>query len=119
MRKKLVHKKKNKSNFSCQNGHNPIFKKKGNCFICGRSSHHEPHCRHKVKNDNLPKTNKSKEEETTIVVISHVNLMVNMSISFNDFYILYGWCMICSIYLMKSYIRVSSGVACITYWQDL
>jgi len=36
------HKKKNKSNFSRPSGPKPTFKKKRNCFVCGRPGHHAP-----------------------------------------------------------------------------
>jgi len=39
---KLDHKWKNNFRNSCLNGSNPTFKKKGNCFVCGKSSHHAP-----------------------------------------------------------------------------
>ena len=34
--------KKNKSNFSRPSGPKPTFKKKRNCFVCGRPGHHAP-----------------------------------------------------------------------------
>jgi len=39
--KKIDHKKKY-NKFSRPSGTNPTFKKKGNCFVCGKSGHHAP-----------------------------------------------------------------------------
>jgi len=36
------HKRKNNFRNSRPNGSNLVFKKKGNCFICGKSGHHAP-----------------------------------------------------------------------------
>jgi len=71
--------KKNKSNFSHPSGPKPTFKKKGNCFVYGRSGHHTSQCRHGVKNDNPPKTNITEGEDTICAVISQVNLVTNVS----------------------------------------
>ena len=76
--KKPDHKEK-KSNFSCPSGPKPTFKKKGNCFVCGRLGHHAPQCRHRVKNDNPPKANIAEGEDTICVVISQVHLVTNVS----------------------------------------
>ncbi|XP_022636030.1 uncharacterized protein LOC111241622 [Vigna radiata var. radiata] len=54
---KLDHKKKNNFLISRPNGCNLTFKKKGNCFVCGKSGHHAPQCRHRVRNDNPPRMN--------------------------------------------------------------
>ena len=73
------HKKKIKSNFFCPGGPKPTFKKKVNCFICGRPGHHTPQYRHWVKNDNPPKVNIAEGEDTICAVISQVNLVTNVS----------------------------------------
>ena len=39
---KPYHKKKNSFRNLCPNGCNPTFKKKGNCFVCGKSRNHAP-----------------------------------------------------------------------------
>jgi len=53
--KKYDHKKKYNHKFSRPNGNNLTFKKKGNCFVCGKPVHHEPQCRQMAKNDYPPK----------------------------------------------------------------
>ena len=76
---KLVPKRYKKNNndnkFSCPNGTNTTFKKKGNCFVSGRLGHHAPQCKHRVKNENSPKTN----IVTIVVIVSQVNLVTNVS----------------------------------------
>jgi len=62
--------KKNKSNFSRLSRPKPTFKKKGNCFVCGRPGHHAPQCRPRVKNDNPPKANIAEGEDTICAVVS-------------------------------------------------
>jgi len=47
--KKPNHNKKNKSNFFLSNGPKPTFKKKENCFVCGRPDNHTHKCRHSSK----------------------------------------------------------------------
>jgi len=76
--KKIYHKKKNNNKFSRHNGFNHAFKKKANIFVYGRSGHHVPQCRHRVKNDNSPKENIAKEEDTIVVVVSQVKLVTTM-----------------------------------------
>ena len=73
--KKPDHKKKNKSNFSRPSGPKPTFKKKGNCFVCGRPGRHAPQCRHRVKNNNPPKVNIAEGEDTICAAVLQVNLM--------------------------------------------
>jgi len=60
-------------------GTNPTFKKKGNYFVCGKSGHHAPQCRHRAKNDYPPKANLVEGKDTIVAVVSQVNLMTNMS----------------------------------------
>jgi len=74
------HKRKNNFRNSRPNGSNPVFKKKGNCFVCGKPGHHAPQCRHKARNDNPPRANIAQGEDDTIVaVVSQVNLITNVS----------------------------------------
>jgi len=54
-------------------------KKKGNCFVYGRSGHHAPQCKHRTKNKNVPNANIVEREETIIAAISQVNLVTNVS----------------------------------------
>jgi len=71
---------KNKYNkFSRPIGTNPTFKKKGNCFVCGKPGHHAPQCRHRVKNDYPPKANLAEGKYTSVAVVSQVNLVTNVS----------------------------------------
>jgi len=74
------HKRKNNFQNSRPNRSNPVFKKKGNCFVCGKPGHHAPQCRRKARNDNPPRANIAQGEDDIIVtVISQVNLMTNVS----------------------------------------
>ena len=75
--KKFDHKKKY-NKFSHPSGTNPTFKKKGNCFVCGKSGHHAPQCRHRAKNDYPPKKNLAEGEDTIVAVVSQVNLVTNV-----------------------------------------
>ncbi|XP_068483448.1 uncharacterized protein [Phaseolus vulgaris] len=77
-KKKIDHKKKY-NKFSRTNGTNPTFKKKGNCFVCGKLGHHAPQCRHRAKNGYPPKANLVEGENTIVVIISQVNLVTNVS----------------------------------------
>jgi len=76
--KKFDHKKKY-NKFSRSSGTNPTFKKKKNCFVCGKPGHHAPQCRHRAKNDYPPKANLVKGEDTIVTVVSQVNLVTNVS----------------------------------------
>ena len=78
---------KNKRNrqFNKSNNHNkfkdkiPSFKKKGNCFVCGKSGHHAAQCRHRHKlgDENPPKANLVHGDEIiSAVVVSQVNMVV-------------------------------------------
>ena len=60
-------------------GTNPTFKKKGNCFVCGKPGYHAPQCRHRAKNDYPPKANLAEGEDTIVAVVSQVNLVRNVS----------------------------------------
>ncbi|XP_068492265.1 uncharacterized protein [Phaseolus vulgaris] len=75
--KKFDHKKKPNNKFSHPSGTNPTFKKKGNCFVCGKPGHHAPQCRHRAKNDYPPKANLAEGEDTIVAVVSQVNLNVS------------------------------------------
>jgi len=70
-----------KSNFrnSHPKGSNPTFKKKGNCFVCGKPSHHAPQCRRRARNDNPPWANIAQREDIIVAVVSQVNLMTNVT----------------------------------------
>lgn len=48
---------------------NPIFKKRGECYICGKPGHHAPQCRHRKNNDNPSKGNLAEEEDITVVLL--------------------------------------------------
>ena len=71
-------KKSNFRNFRPK-GSDPTFKKKRNCFVCGKPGHHAPQCRHRARNDNPPKVNIAQGEDTIVTVMSQVNLMTNVS----------------------------------------
>jgi len=58
---------------------NLVFKKKGNCFVCGKPNHHAPQCRRRARNENPPRANIAQGEDTIVAVVSQVNLMTNMS----------------------------------------
>jgi len=77
--KKFDHKKKYNNKLSRPNRTNPTFNKKGNCFVCGKSGHHAPQCRHGAKNDYPPKENLAEGEDTIVPVVSQVNLVTNVS----------------------------------------
>ena len=73
------HKRKNNFRKSRPNGSNLVFKKKGNCFVCGKPGHHAPQCRRRVRNVNHPRANIVQGEVTIVAVVSQVNLMTNVS----------------------------------------
>jgi len=77
--KKFDHKMKYNNKFSRPNGTNPTFKKKGNCFVCGKSSHHAPQCIHRAKIKYPPKENLVEREDTIVAVVSQVNLVTNLN----------------------------------------
>jgi len=77
--KKPDHKKKYNNKFFRSNRTNSTFKKKGNCFVCGKSDYHAPQCRHRAKNYYSPKVNLAEGEDTIVAVVSHVNLVTNVS----------------------------------------
>lgn len=59
---------------------NPTFKKKGNCYVCGRSCHHAPQCWKKMRNDNPFKPNENifEGDDKIDAIISHVCLIANV-----------------------------------------
>ncbi|KAG2403168.1 uncharacterized protein HKW66_Vig0184540 [Vigna angularis] len=73
------YKKKNNFLKSRPNESKPTFKKKGNCFVCGKSGHHAPQCRRRARNDNPPRANIAEGDDIIVVVVSKVNLMTNVS----------------------------------------
>jgi len=77
--KKFDHKKKYNNKFSRPYGTNLTFKKKGNCFICGKPGHHTPQCRHRAKNNYPLKKNLAEGEDTIVAVVSQVNLVTNVN----------------------------------------
>ncbi|XP_014523828.1 uncharacterized protein LOC106780099 [Vigna radiata var. radiata] len=64
------HNKKNYFRKSRPNGSNPTFKKKGNCFVCGKSGHHAPQCRRRARNDNPPRANIVEGDDIVVAVVS-------------------------------------------------
>ena len=59
-----------------------ISKKKGYCFVCGKSGHHAVQCRNRAgKNDNHAKrrVNLVEADDTIVAVISQANLVANVS----------------------------------------
>ncbi|XP_068504307.1 uncharacterized protein [Phaseolus vulgaris] len=76
--KKFDHKKKY-NKFSRPSGTNPTFKKKGNCFVCGKPGHHAPQCRHRAKNNYPPKANLAEGGDSIMAVVSQVNLVTIVS----------------------------------------
>ena len=73
------HKRKNNFRNSRSNGSNPVFKKKGNCFVCGKPGHHAPQCRRRARNDNPPRANIAQGEDTIVAIVSQVNMTTNVS----------------------------------------
>nr|XP_016447903.1 PREDICTED: uncharacterized protein LOC107772959 [Nicotiana tabacum] len=82
-------KRQNKSNnmYDKRNGYKPTtnnrtFKKKGNCFVCGKSGHHATQCRKRARNDNPAKAKvniiEAKADDIIIVVVFQVNLVANV-----------------------------------------
>jgi len=57
----------------------PLSKKRAITFVCGKSGHHAPQCRHRVKNDYPLKANLAEGEDTIVAVVSQVNLVTNVS----------------------------------------
>jgi len=57
----------------------PSLRKKGNCFVCGKSGHHTPQCRHRARNDNPLRANIAEGENIIVAVISQVNLITNVN----------------------------------------
>ena len=55
------------------------YEKNGNCFVCGKPSHHAPQCKYRAKNDNPSKVDTAKGEYTIIVVVSQVNIVTNVN----------------------------------------
>ncbi|KAG5226822.1 gag-pol polyprotein [Salix suchowensis] len=55
------------------------FKKKGNCFVCGKPGHHATQCRNRKRNNNPPKTmvNMVEREDIIAAVVSQVNMVTN------------------------------------------
>ena len=64
------HKRKNNFRNSRPNGSNPTFKKKGNCFVCGKPGHHAPQCRRRARNDNPLRVNIAQGEDSIVAVVS-------------------------------------------------
>ena len=58
---------------------NPTFKKRGNCFVCGKRGHHAPQCRNKkrIEKVNL-RANLAEAKLITSVVSSEVSMVTNM-----------------------------------------
>jgi len=59
---KPYHNKKSNFSNSRPKGSNPTFKKKGNCFVCGKHGHHAPQCRRRARNDNPPRAKLRKQK---------------------------------------------------------
>jgi len=55
-----------------------LSRKKGNCFVCGKSCHHAPQCRHRAKNDYPPKANLAKGKDTIVAFVSQLNPLTNV-----------------------------------------
>ncbi|XP_014499072.1 uncharacterized protein LOC106760139 [Vigna radiata var. radiata] len=73
------HKRKNHFLKSRPNESKPTFKKKGNCFVCGKAGHHAPQCRRRERNDNPPRANIAEGDDIIVAVVSQANLMTNVS----------------------------------------
>lgn len=57
-------------------------RKKSNCFVCGKPSHHAPQCHFRAtRNDNPPKAkvNLAERDDIIAAVISQVNIVTNVS----------------------------------------
>ena len=59
--------------------YNSTIKKSGNCFVCGKSGHHAPQCRHRkrTKKSNS-KANLAETEVITTVISFEVSMVTNM-----------------------------------------
>nr|CAN62301.1 hypothetical protein VITISV_034115 [Vitis vinifera] len=59
--------------------HNSTIKKWGNCFVCGKSGHHAPQCRHRKRIEKSnSKANLAEAEVITIVISFEVSMVTNM-----------------------------------------
>lgn len=59
---------------------NPTFKKKWNCYVCGKSCHRAPQCMKRMRNDNPSRSNENifEGDDKIDAVISHVCLIANV-----------------------------------------
>ncbi|KAJ9684091.1 hypothetical protein PVL29_016537 [Vitis rotundifolia] len=58
---------------------NSTIKKRGNCFVCGKSGHHAAQCRHRKRTENTnSKENLAETEVITAVISSEVSMVTNM-----------------------------------------
>ena len=59
---------------------NPSFKKKGNCYVCGKLGHHAHQCRKRARNDNppKPKVNLVEGDDIIVAVISQALIVDNV-----------------------------------------
>jgi len=105
--KKIDHKKKPNNKFSRLTETNPTYKKKGNCFVCGKPGHHAPQCKHRAKNDYPPKANLPEGEDTIMLVVSQVNLVTNVSKWVVDYEAIRHIC--ANINVFTSYTSVGDG----------
>src|ERR1044072_4190668 len=69
--------KKHDSNHNIPKSPIPTFKKKGNCFVCGKMGHHAKQCRHRPRTGNPPKPNANLVEGDDVIaaVVSQVNMV--------------------------------------------
>jgi hypothetical protein len=63
---------------------NPNLKRKGNCYVCGKSGHYAPQCRHRKRNGNPPKAGANLadaegDDDMIAAVVSQVNMVTNMT----------------------------------------
>ena len=56
-----------------------LLKKRGNCFVCGKSGYHAAQCHHKKRIEKTnSKANLAETEVITIVISFEVSMVINM-----------------------------------------
>ena len=70
------HKKKNHNGKNLHKTQGSSFKKKGNCFVCGKAGHYAQECRHRKRNDKptKPNVNLVEVDDIIVAVVSEVNV---------------------------------------------
>ena len=59
--------------------HNPTIKKRGNCFVCGKPSHHATQCYHRKRTKKTKsKANLVETKVITTIISSKVSMVTNV-----------------------------------------